>query len=335
MEWRRGAVLFERIKDMLGGRMRSRTAVERETSIFCRKYQQVCQACRQLDEGHDEQMRRLPGRYMSHILHTPHDEEWWQQNAEYLTEPWFIWQYATEYALVVPKAPAANEPQYLLISPEKAPAKEALFISAHRDAHRPDEGTLYVYGTSSEALDALMRSLRFKKIAGGYVRKVDECASPLVDRAVQTAVKLLDHGFSTCVQERYLHQRITAGAYEPEHRHWICAAQTPEWLRLMYPYDVHLHQHLKKMGGSWNGKQMLLPISATEKLQDVIRLYDFRMTQEAQRRMDVWNRAMQQATVYRPRRRQNEPPAPEPIDRFRAMLNRPVEIPEDLLDKDV
>lgn len=327
--------LVERVRRMFGCKRQSLTTAEREASIFHRKYRQVYQACKLLNDNGNEQIHRLPGRYMKHILNTPHDDVWWQQNAEYLTEPWFIWQYAEEHELVRIDIPAKPEPQYLIISPEKALFDESVLISAERDISRPEEGTLLAYGVSSEALDALMRSLHFKHIPGGYVRKVDERAAPLIDRAVQTADKLLSNGYRVCVQEKLLYQRITAGGFEPEHRYWICAAQTSEWLHLVYPYDVHLHQYLKKMGGRWTGKQMLLPISAADRLQDVIRLYGFRMTREARMLMDVWNRAMQQATVYRPRKQKNEPPEPEPIDRFRAMLNRPAEIPEDLLDRDV
>lgn len=86
------------------------------------------------------------------------------------------------------------------------------------------------------------------------------------------------------------------------------------------------------MGGRWTDRQMLLPVSVSERLKDIISLYDFRLTKEAGRRLELWDKARENATIYSPRRVHNEPPKPEVKDRFHQLLLQGVEVPADLLD---
>ena len=78
---------------------------------------------------------------------------------------------------------------------------------------------------------------------------------------------------------------------------------------------------------------MLLPIACADCMPDIIRLYNFRMTGEAKRRLDLWEKARAEATVFRPRRGKNTAPA-APVDRFREMLKAPPERLADLEDED-
>ena len=86
------------------------------------------------------------------------------------------------------------------------------------------------------------------------------------------------------------------------------------------------------MGGRWTGKQMLFPVTLSERLKDIISLYDFRLTVETGRRLELWAKARENATIYCPRRARNEPPKPEVKDRFHQLLLKGVEVPADLID---
>ena len=77
---------------------------------------------------------------------------------------------------------------------------------------------------------------------------------------------------------------------------------------------------------------MLLPVTASERLKDIIRLYDFRLTNEAGRRLESWEKARESATNYCPRRVRNEPPKPDVKDRFHQLLLQGAEVPADLID---
>lgn len=294
---------------------------------FCLRYGQVLAACEVLLPGEG---RHLARRYMRRVLTEP-DPAWWAENEGDLTQPWFIWQYACGCNLV---EPAPEEPPQLALEPirPEGGGTATILLVLERNPRQADQGLIYLHCAQEDLPPDAARKLRCKPIPGGYVRKVDECAAPITDRAVQTAVRLLHQGYAVCVQDKALHGRILREEYVPEHLYWVRAAEKPEWLRLTYPYDGALHQYLQQMGGRWTGKQMLLPVTASQRLKDVARLYGFRMTGEAQRRLAIWEEARQQATIFRARRTKVEPPQPAVVDQFRQMLQMDAEVPADLID---
>lgn len=295
---------------------------------FCLRYGQVLTACEVLLPGEGAQLAR---RYMRQVLAAEHDSAWWAENECDLAQPWFIWQYACGCNLVEP--PLEEKPQLELhpIQPEGGGTATVLLV-LERSPHQADQGLIYLHCAQTDLPPDTARKLRCKPIPGGYVRKVEECAAPIMDRAVQTALGLLRQGYAVCVQEKTLHRCILREEYVPEHLYWVRAADKPEWLRLTYPYDGALHQYLLQMGGRWTGKQMLLPVTASQRLKDIVRLYGFRMTGEAQRRLVVWEDACQQTTIFRARRTKVEPPQPAAVDQFRQMLQMDAVVPADLID---
>lgn len=136
-----------------------------------------------------------------------------------------------------------------------------------------------------------------------------------------------------CTDEEALLSRLGEGSFQPEHRHWIEADERADMLRLSYPWDRTLHVYLCQAGCRWNGRYTELPLVCLERAADILRLYGFRATEAAQRRLDAWSEANRQATIFRARRKKRQP-APRPADLFQQLLNRPGEVLEDLKDEE-
>lgn len=305
------------------------TPANRYRRDFCYRYHEILHACDLLDTQRDG--RALARKYIQHVLE--HQcLQWWAENAEYTAQPWFIWQYMCEHGLASPPVEQKVSLNVKPILPDGEAPQAILLLQIERDAKNPDQGLIHLRCVQNDLTEEQAKQLRCRYISGGYVRKVDECAAPIMDRAVQMGVKLLNQGFGVCVQEQALYERILCSEYEPEHLHWVRAAEAVDWLRLTYPYDVELHGYLLQMGGRWTGKQMLLSVTASDRLRDIVRLYNFRMTAEAQRRLALWEEACRNATIYKPRRLRNEPPQIGAGDLFRQMLEQTADVPADLID---
>lgn len=311
---------------------RNASDADRYLADFILRYHQIADACAVIEKNNAIDAQKTAKTYMNHICQSSYGIEWWSENSDYVCQAWFIWRYLCEHGLIRQSEAPQEMPAFQMITPEDCRHQEPLLLRLDRNAVRPEEGNLFIRCVSHDAMDGLMRRLRFGRIPDGYVRKVDECAAPIESRAVQTAIALLEAGYTVAVLEKRLHQMIIDEVYEPEHRHWIRATRNNEWLQMVYPYDVPLHRYLLQMGGRWTGKQMLLHITAADRLKDVIRLYGFRTTEEAGKRIAAWEEAARQATIYRKRKRKSEPDSPGTLDLFRELLNQPVVIPEDLID---
>ena len=296
---------------------------------FCYCYKEILRSCELFDDK--KKGRDLTCKYMQHVI--AHQRlQWWTENADYITQPWFIWQYMCEHGLATPPAEQKASLKVKPIMPERNEATTTLLLRIERNVMQPEQGFIHLHCAQNDLTEEQAKQLRCRYIPGGYVRKVDECAAPIMDRAVQMGVELLNQGFGVCVQERTLYERILCSEYEPEHLQWVRAAEAVDWLRLTYPYHVELHSYLLQMGGRWTGKQMLLPVTASDRLRDIIRLYNFRMTVEAQRRLALWEEACRRATIYKPRRLRNEPSQIGAVDLFRQMLEQKADVPADLID---
>ena len=296
---------------------------------FSLMYREVMHSCSILVTDGTE--KELAQRYMKHVL-AHQNTQWWSECEEYAQQPWFIWQYACEHGLVIPPTTAEVPLKAFPIIPEGDNAGVVFLVRIERNAMRPDQGLIHLQGAQDALTEEQVKQLRCKYIPGGYIRKVDECSAPILDRAVQMSLSLLQQGIGVCVQEKALYERILHEEYQPVHRHWISDTECPDWLRVIYPYDPTLHNYLIQMGGRWTGKKMLLPVTASERLKDIISLYDFRLTKEASRRLTLWEKARANATIYSPRRVRNEPPKPEVKDRFHQLLLQGAEVPADLID---
>lgn len=312
------------------GGCRKLSSDEREfIRSFSFLYPEVLQACSILVTDGTEKV--LAQRYMMHVL-DHQNPQWWSEYGEYAQQPWFVWQYACEHGLATPPARTDVSLRVMPIMPEGDEPATILLLQIERNTMQPDQGLIHLQGAQDALTEEQAKQLRCKYIPGGYVRKVDECSAPILDRAVEMGLALLKQGIGICVQEKVLYERILREEYQPAHYHWIRETESPDWLRVIYPYDPVLHNYLIQMGGRWTGKQMFFPVTLSERLKDIISLYDFRLTVETGRRLELWAKARENATIYCPRRARNEPPKPEVKDRFHQLLLKGVEVPADLID---
>ena len=165
-------------------------------------------------------------------------------------------------------------------------------------------------------------------------RKIDETGGGVCDRAAEAAVTLLQQGYPVCVEEPLLRDRILAEEYEPEHLYWVSEGSQLDKLVLQYPRDRRLHKYVRKAGGKWNGKTVEISICNAHLLDDVIRLYGFRVTEGARVRMSAWRETLEQATIYRPRKKKDVPDETPMVDRFKEMMARKPQRIDDLYEDD-
>lgn len=308
--------------------------LRRARADFSTRWQEVFAACEELSPLVQETPLQAARKYMTRVLEREREPAWWRENAPYLTQPWFIWQYGQAQGLLAAPSPAAPPP-LLLIRPKGARRDAWAHLRLSRETANPDRGWLEISGPREEKnFQELMRSQGLWLRDGNYVRRVGETAAPLMDRAVETAVLLLEAEYSLSVEEPLLEGRILRRQYAPERRHWVLAPPQRDKLRLSYPRDQRLHQYVCKAGAVWNGRYMEISIRYADRVEELMRLYGFHATAAAKRRLETWNKAVEQATVYRERKRKNEPPGAAPSDMFKKLLDQKIDVIEDLRETD-
>ena len=275
--------------------------------------------------------RRLAARYMTALWTQENDISWWQTNSEYLAQPWFIQEYAQARGWLPAPQPGVMTPYYVLM-PESGAASECVHMRIERHTGAPAQGEVYIEAAPEVLPGALMRTLHCAQVdPGRYVRRVREVHGCIIDRAVEVGMALLEAGYRLSVQERALRDGILEGSYEPMHRYWIYESSQPELLYIGYPWEAKLHNYVRRAGGYWNGRRMEILVCQVDALEELALRYGFRFTSEARRRLDTWREASMQATIYRNRKR--KPSMEEIQDEFVKLLNRPIQVPEDLQDE--
>jgi len=73
-----------------------------EKMDFAGRYPQVLNACLSLDGYISLSPQKLAMRYMAHVLEGNDDDIWWQENRQYLTQTWFIWEFCRRQDLLLP-----------------------------------------------------------------------------------------------------------------------------------------------------------------------------------------------------------------------------------------
>lgn len=320
--------------DRLMKKQCSAAGLSRARADFATQYRTIYASCRALESVGALQPTNLAREYMTLVLTTETDDGWWAENQRYLLEPWFIWDYACAHHLVQPQAAEFSPLSLRVLQPASPKYAGRALLHLERNPAHADQGRLDIHLTDAPpSIDALLRTQGFQPTEEGYFREIAEHAAPIVDRAVENAVLLLEEGCPVCIDEPPLEALILNRQFSPEHRHWVLATARPDRLQLLYPHDPRLHQYIYMAGGRWNGQAMFISISNAEKLEELMRLYGFRATSEAQHRLDVWHDAISQAVIYRQRggktRKQN---APEDV--FKSMLEQSREVIEDLLETD-
>ena len=290
---------------------------------FVRRLSDVIKACALLQED----AATLAADYASHVLKAQQDITWWQTNEKHLAEAWFIWRYAVQNGLIAGESETPDDP--IIMKSEHEAGQAQIFIE--RNVKCPDEGRILI--CCAPATDVL-RPLGFASRDGRYARRVDECAGGLLERAAEAGEALLAAGYTLTLPDESLRDLIAQGNYEPEKRYWVRTSGRSDVLRLSYPHDPTLHRYVCMAGGRWNGKYVEFPISCADRLDDLMRLYGFSVTAEAEKRIRLWKQALESAQTYRPRKKPRDA-LPRPEDMFRKMMARETVVPRDLLDDDV
>lgn len=316
---------------------REKTPFQSAKAHFATQYASIVNACMLLESAAKMPPDRLARNYMRRVLDDETDEEWWFMHVGDLTQAWFIWEYGCAKGLISPPQPETpRSPVPILIRPESDFHKPYAFIRLEREPTQPEMGLLRVSASSPDAdLPELLRKKNFRGQTGEWFRKIGEHAAPVLDRAAETAVLLLEHGYPVSVDEPALKEMILHRRYQAEYLFWVLAPPNANLLWLKYPHDNTLNRYVSMAGGKWNGRCMEISICAADKIEEIQSLYDFRITKEAQHRLDVWNEAVRQTTIYRSRSQKEQSVPEATADRFQKLLNRRAEILEDLRDTNV
>lgn len=305
-----------------------------EKADFVRQYPAVLSICRRLSGQVSLPPQRLALRYMASILEQEEEEEnWWRENGVYLTQPWFIYEFCRRQHLLSAAALPPRPPLMILRPPGKENAP-ILFLRLERALHTPREGALFLEGPLEKEQEEMLREAGFQEKEGQWRREIDECAGPILDRGAEIGARLLEAGAALEIGEERLKEKILAHDFETEHRYWVIASPQENELLLRYPYDLSLNRYVRLAGGRWNGREMCFPIRAANRLEEIIQLYPFRCTQAAQQRLDAWQRALAQATIYRQRPWKQRYPTAAPEDMFHSLLKSERPVLDDLIDCD-
>ncbi len=323
MIWLRAAVLGLRIMRAQRKIPLCDEAARQVRTAFTARFDEVAASCAQF--GCDA---LWAADYMSHVLSNQSEAAWWQENAPSLTKPWFIWRYGAEHGLLEAEETPRKAP--IILQPEGRERIGHAEIFIERAVRHSDQGRILI--CCAPETDVL-RPLGYAEREGRYARRVDECAGGIMSRAAEAGEALLAAGYTLTLEEDAVRRLILSGDYEKEKRYWIRETERSDVLRLTYPRDSALHRYICMAGGRWNGKYVEMPIIYADRLEDLIRLYGFSMTEEAARRIETWHQALSTATVYRPRVRRRDD-QPNPRDMFKQMLARDIVVPDDLKDED-
>lgn len=327
-------MLLNRILPKRNGRTDNSQAEMR--AAFAVRYRDVKRGCQELKDVIDLPPEQLARRYMSSVLDERHDEAWWKENYDYLTEQWFIYDYGLENGLIERNEKATDAMVKLYpIEPEATEHEGFVKMRLVRNVGDSACGmVLLEYMQAEDAFRDLARSMKFACREDRCARKIDETGGGICDRAVEAAVSLLQHGYRICVEEATLRERIIEEAFEPEYPYWVTEGSALDKLELRYPRDRQLHEYVYKAGGRWNGKTVEISICSAHLLDDVIRLYGFRMTEGAILRMEAWRETLEQTTIYRSRKRKDDQNEIQPVDRFKEMMDRKPQRIDDLYEND-
>lgn len=310
-------------------------SMDRDVSVhkaeFATRYREVRGACALLEQSAHVSSLRLGAAYMNQVLSGENDPAWWRENGEDADKPWFIWTYGVEHGLIAPPVPCAAPPEWHVIRPEGQEKADFARITLHRRTDNAAEGRVRMaYSRADKPFRQWLYARGYRWSQIGYEREIDEMSAPIEDRAVELCTQLLQRGCGVCVEESRLERRILEARFEPEHLRWVYAAPQQDRLFLKYPHDPVLHGYVRRAGGRWDGAHMQISVCDADRLEELIRLYGFRATREARHRLDLWQKAVLSATIFRQRNGKTRPASAPPEDRFRMLLDQEAIIPEDL-----
>lgn len=223
-----------------------------------------------------------------------------------------------------------------MLRPAKARFRGAVEVHALPDAGKEETGQILVRYEMNPELSRVARGakLRWDHARTAYVRTVDECAMPLVDRAAEVCAKLLTAGFRVLALDASVREKALSGTYAREYPRWIRRGKNPFTLEFLYTHNPWLHERVRSLGARWSGQAMEVNWMLTEETQEFAQLYNFRITEDAQEIFERWHRTVKNARIW------EETGAEEALlpaldgDALAERLCARIEIPEDLRDDD-
>ena len=277
--------------------------------------------------------------YITHVFRHQRRAVWWIANREYLLCPWFIEEYLRAHQpgrVGAPSGPSrlAAVWEEAMLCPPQVRFRGAIEVHALPDSGAAETGQILVRYEMNPELSRVARStkLRWDHARTAYVRTVDECATPLIDRAAEVCAKLLAAGFRVLAPDANVREKALSGAYEREYPRWIRRGKDPFTLEFLYAHNPWLHDRVRSLGARWTGQAMELNWMLTEEAQEFAQLYEFRVTKGAQEIFERWHRAVKSARIWE-EAHEEETPLPD-ADPLAEKLCCRIEIPEDLRDDD-
>lgn len=285
-------------------------------------YREALSACRELETHAEKTKTYLAGMYMKRIV--SESEEWIKENEAFLFEPFFIYDYLAEKGVI-----ARKETAPMLLHPDgerEAGISEIKIISSFDS---PDTGCIEVRPLFGASPDKALWGMGFSKDDEKYVCVVSDREAPLMDRAAEAGAMLIDMNIGVCVLNAELFEKIHERDYTSVNRYRVYAPEDDREIAFSYPWNPALHRSLFRSGAKWNGQYVSVPLTGSEKVRDLIRMYGFYVEPRAAKRMDNWFRAEKYARTM-PKNREILKEEEELVGRF---LSRPIEIIGDLKDE--
>ena len=276
--------------------------------------------------------------YLSHALRHQRRAAWWIANREYLLAPWFIEEYLRAHrpgAHAMPEEEArAAAWREALLYPEPVRFRGAVEVHALPCDAAETQGQLLLKYEMNPELSRVARNAKFawNPNRGAYAREIDECSSPLLERAAETCAKLLAAGFRVLVPDARVRKMAVSGDYTREYPRWIRRGRDAFTLELLYEHDPWLHERARSLGARWSGRAMELNWMMSEEAREFAQLYNFRITKSAEEILSRWDTTVKNAWLWAGV--EGVSPGPPAGDPLADKLLERVQIPEDLRDDD-
>lgn len=304
-----------------GNERPERTAPKAGKAALFKKIPSVLEACREIERITPLSCLTIFKKYMRRAVRE--DEAWWAENGDDAHQAYFIYRYLIELGEIQ----AEEETPLMLVPQNDVRFQCALKIVC--SACGPETGRIEIRMIEGSIPAGRLNALGFVKEKDAFVRSVEDDCAPITDLAADTASELLSAGAAVCVYSEELRNMILSGNYKKERRYRVYAPENELELAFTYPWDPVLHRHLFRAGAKWNGRYMALPVTKSENVLDLIRLYSFYVEPGAAKRMEIWQKAERNRVIFQSRGGA-DPSEDDPLRRF---MDRPVEVISDLVDE--
>ena len=321
------------MKDIISRLEKSRRKEHEKVQSILKRVNKIKDSLKEIEELTGQKTKWLYQNYMHSVFPKIEDDAWWEENGEYIHEPWFILSFLTECGFISEIEDKKEIEKSYIIKGSDLGKRGVFVFQVKRKLKYPELGEIMLsFDAPDTETDEIMKGLFYKKTNFGYLRKIGEMASPINDRVCECAVNLLQNGYAVVVFEKQLYSKITKGEYQEECIRWIHSVKDPHLLALKYPKSDGITGFIQRCGARWNGKNMVIGIQHTERLIEIENIFGFKVTENARLRMNAWQEAVNRTTVYRERKNKANKNAVPVRELFQAILQRDIEVPSDLRD---